>query len=530
MRLEADVRRGKDMAKTQERQLAQQREKLSELMGWVSENQESFERGMLTMSRIQARIDESDKRGRADVADAVQEIRVERANATSQRETAERTLARVEGTVVDLKTLSAGGITSAGPKAAAPDVAATKDAVVASGRPAIAAAGTKEGAEESVGDEEAGAREARRKYLAARAAVKGAVRGAEGGDSKGAEIKQTPMVGVRFNPAQKNPFSVELHHGGERFYLGSFSRAGPARYLSAVAQTVWHDRVQRSELMLTDQEEEEWTPDLDLARKMTAGLYAIIFIRKLAANHKRLLNIFKTARVFLDSKVKPTVDSAICAAIGLEAADDEPARVKGKAQKALYAGALAFGCAAMWSFTSAFNRSNTTGGAKTAFEWVTAEHRAAALQSASAAAKLCGASADDLSCLEACWADVYATIRKRQDEQMLSSASVEKSVLSVYADQEDKTVHVCVPLLVEVVANWNYDGSAWPSSKGVGLYLECEKARQSAKKRGTRGKGKKGEAVEKVGKKGEEGENDAEDDDENDTIMLCASESNEELA
>ncbi|CAI5475957.1 unnamed protein product [Closterium sp. Yama58-4] len=441
---------------------------------------DSLERGMLTMNRIEARLDESDKRGRADVADAVQEIRVERANATSQRETAERTLARVEGTVVDLKTLvtsaingvaertrtevwrklvgledsvaraaergasagamilrammgniggndgpttdpvhsadrdpkvgagaagdvslplmlagggepvrhdkrsvphvaegeasnrakkakSAGGITSAGPKEAAPEVAATKDAVVASGRPATAAAGTKEDAEESVGDEEAEAREARSNYLAARAAAKGAVRGAEGRDSKSAEIKQTPMVGVHFTPGQKKPFSVELHHGGERFYLGSFSHAGPARYLSAVAQTVWHDRVQSSELVLTDKEEEEWTSDLDLARKMTAGLYAIIFsgnlplitretspfrgcfrrsiqpwvVTLLSECSRRMLNIFKTSRGFLDSKVKPTVESVMCAAIGLEAADDETA-VKGKAQKALYAGALAF--------------------------------------------------------------------------------------------------------------------------------------------------------------------------------------------
>ncbi|CAI5497684.1 unnamed protein product [Closterium sp. Naga37s-1] len=228
------------------------------------------------------------------------------------------------------KVKSAAGITTAGPKEAAPPVIASKDAVVAFGRLAIAAAGTNEGADESVGDEEAEARDARRKYLAARAAAKGAGRGAEGGASKSAEIIQTPMVGVRVIPGQKNPFAVELHHGGERFYLGTFPRAGPARYLSAVAQTVWHDCVQKSELVLTDQEEEEWTLDLDLARKMTAGLYAVIFIRKLTANHKRMLNIFKTTRGFLDSKVKPTVESAICVAIGLEAADDETG-VKGKA-------------------------------------------------------------------------------------------------------------------------------------------------------------------------------------------------------
>ncbi|CAI5506511.1 unnamed protein product [Closterium sp. Naga37s-1] len=383
MRLEADARRAKDMAKTQERQLAQQREKLSELMGWIAENQEAFERGMLTMSRIEARLDESDKRGHRDVADAVQEIRVERVNAMSQRETSALALVRVEATALDLKTLvtfaindvaertrtevwrklvgledsvaraaergagagamilrtvmgnigrnagstadpvhsagrdpklgagaagdaslplmlagggepvrhdkrsvpqvaegeasnrakkvkSAGGITSAGPKEAAPGVAASKDVVVASSRLAIGTKGTNEGAEDSVGDEEDKAREAWRKYLAARAAAKGAGPGAEVGNPKSAEIVQTPMVGVRFNPGQKNPFWVELHHGGERFYLGSFSRAGSARYQYAVASTIWHDRVQKSELVLTDLKEEEWTLGLDLARKMTA--------------------------------------------------------------------------------------------------------------------------------------------------------------------------------------------------------------------------------------------------------------------
>ncbi|CAI7850244.1 unnamed protein product [Closterium sp. NIES-53] len=114
MRLEVDVHQVKDMAKTQERHLAQQREKLSGLMGWVAVNQEAFERGMLTMSHIEAHLNESDKRGRTDVADAVQEIRVERANATSQRETSALTLARVEATVADLKTIVTSAINDVG--------------------------------------------------------------------------------------------------------------------------------------------------------------------------------------------------------------------------------------------------------------------------------------------------------------------------------------------------------------------------------------------------------------------------------
>ncbi|CAI7851477.1 unnamed protein product [Closterium sp. NIES-54] len=101
------------------------------------------------------------------------------------------------------KVKSAGGITNAGPKEAAPVVAALKDVFVAFGRLAIAVEGTNEGAQD---DEEAEARDAQRKYLAARAAVKGAGRGAEGGTSKSAEIIQTPMVGIRVNPGQKNPF------------------------------------------------------------------------------------------------------------------------------------------------------------------------------------------------------------------------------------------------------------------------------------------------------------------------------------
>ncbi|CAI5496790.1 unnamed protein product [Closterium sp. Naga37s-1] len=113
VRLEAKVRRLKELANAQERQLAHQRDTMSELMGRAEESQEGFERALTTMNRLVARVDDADKRGREDVANAVQEMRVERANATSQRETAALTFARLEAAVVELKSTIFSALNSA---------------------------------------------------------------------------------------------------------------------------------------------------------------------------------------------------------------------------------------------------------------------------------------------------------------------------------------------------------------------------------------------------------------------------------
>ncbi|CAI5496791.1 unnamed protein product [Closterium sp. Naga37s-1] len=277
------------------------------------------------------------------------------------------------------------------------------------------------------------------------------------------------MVGVRFTPGNKNPFSVELHHGGVRYYLGSFSRTTPARYLSAVAQTVWHDRVQSREL------------------------------------------------------------SALCAAVGLEVADDD-AKVKGKEQKTLFAAAVAFAFATVWSLTAEYARCNTASGARSAWKRVTAEVRAAAVKSGSAAAKLCRASADQLEGLEVCWRDVCLDIRKHQGDQLEAAASIQKRVLKLYGEELDMTDKVVVHQLIQVVVDWNYGSSVFPATKGVGLYMEYPK------KKGTRGKGKNGGAGEKDGKsdmderKGEEAEHSDGEDVDDDTLMVEGSEGGEEFA
>ncbi|CAI7795163.1 unnamed protein product [Closterium sp. NIES-53] len=392
---------------------------------------------------------------------------------------------------------------------------------------------------------DAEAMESRKRFLVARAAAKGAGRGgakakdpkeqlcigmgAEEGGHKNVAATQTPMVGVRFTPGNKNPFSVELHHGGARFYPGSFARAVPARYLSAVAQTVWHDRVQKAELVLMDQEEAEWADDLELVRKMNAGLYSTIFLRKLAGNHKRMVNIFKKCHELVEADSDHTVQSALCAAAGLEVADGD-GKVKGKALKALFAAAAAFGCGAVWSLTAEYTRTNTAGGARSAWKGVTAQVRAAVVKSGSAAAKLCGVTADDLEGLQVCWRDVYSVIRKRQGDKLEAAASIEKRVLKLFGDELDMTDKVVVHQLIHVVVTWNYDSSVFPATKGVGLYMECPK------KKGTRGKdkngdaGKKDEKSEKDEKKGEEVEHSDGEDEDDDTLMLEGSEAGEEFA
>ncbi|CAI6012776.1 unnamed protein product [Closterium sp. NIES-65] len=332
-------------------------------MGSADETQASFERALRTMNRLVTRVEESDKSECKDVANAVQEIHVERVNATSQRETAALIRARVEAAVVELKFMifsaintaaertraevwqklvglensvanaaergaSAGAMIlrtvmgsfagysgpTAGPeqpagriptpgagpaadtnlplilsgggesarqekctvpqgsegkaryrakrsKAAGKDSstagAAVKDDGVAAARLAFAE-GKNEGTVKISDDEDAEAMDSQKKFFAAWAAAKAAGRGiakakdlkeqlcigkgAEHGGHKNVAATQTPMVGVRFTPGNKNSFLIELHHDGARFYLGSFARAVSARYLSAVAQTMWHDQ------------------------------------------------------------------------------------------------------------------------------------------------------------------------------------------------------------------------------------------------------------------------------------------------
>ncbi|CAI5513406.1 unnamed protein product [Closterium sp. Naga37s-1] len=333
-------------------------------------------------------------------------------------------------------------------------VAAVKDSGVAVARLAIAE-GKNEGAVEISDDEDAEAMESRKRFLAARAAAKGAGCG-------GAKAKD-PM---------------------EQLCIGTGAEEGGHK------NTVWHDRVQRAELVLTDQEEAKWADDLELARKMNAGLYSTLFLWKLAGNYMRMVNIFKKCREIVEVDSDHTVRSALRAAAGLEVADDD-GKVKGKAQKTLFAAAVAFGFGDMWSLTAEYTRSNTAGGARSAWKGVTTEVRAAAVKSGSAAAKLCGATADVLEGLQVCWRDVYAVIRKRQGDKLEAAANIEKTVLKLFGDELDMTDKFVVHQLIQ---------------------------------------GKNGDAGEKDEKKGEEAEHSDGKDEDDDTLMMEGSEAGEEFA
>ncbi|CAI5457401.1 unnamed protein product [Closterium sp. Yama58-4] len=214
-----------------------------------------------------------------------------------------------------------------------------------------------------------------------------------------------------------------------------------------------------------------------------------------------MVNIFKKCRELVEADSDHTVQSALCATAGLEVTDDD-GKVKGKAQKTLFAATVAFGIAAVWSLTAEYTRSNTAGGARSAWKGVATEVRRAAVTSGSAVAKLCGASADELEGLQVCWRDVYSVIRKRQGDQLEAAASIEKKVLKLYGEELDMTDKVVVHQLVQ----------------------------------GTRGKGKNGDAGEKDGKsekyekKGEEAEHSDGEDEDDDTLMVEGSEGGKDFA
>ncbi|CAI5512131.1 unnamed protein product [Closterium sp. Naga37s-1] len=85
-----------------------------------------------------------------------------------------------------------------------------------------------------------------------------------------------------------------------------------------------------------------------------------------------MVNIFKKCRELVEADSDQTVQSALCAAAGLEVVDGD-GKVKGKALKTLFAAAAAFGFGAVWSLTAEYTRSNTAGGARSAWKGVTAE-------------------------------------------------------------------------------------------------------------------------------------------------------------
>ncbi|CAI5488390.1 unnamed protein product [Closterium sp. Naga37s-1] len=157
-----------------------------------------------------------------------------------------------------------------------------------------------------------------------------------GGKRKGCGIRPLPRGG--------EGMVGEPWLGGRRRWLGHHSLQ-EVQYLTAIAVMCYAKKIDPG-LKLTAQQKSEWAEDISAAGTMCTGLFTTMHLRNLCGNVDRYHHMFKTYRD-LTRRGSPISNAiAWAAAVGKEAADEEP-DVTG-AQVGLFAGAVACAVAMVW--------------------------------------------------------------------------------------------------------------------------------------------------------------------------------------
>ncbi|CAI6001773.1 unnamed protein product [Closterium sp. NIES-64] len=132
--------------------------------------------------------------------------------------------------------------------------------------------------------------------------------------------------------------------GGRRCWLGHHSLQ-EVQYLTAIA-VMCYDKKIDPRLKLTAQLKSEWAEDISAAGTLCTGLFATMHLHNLCGNVDRYHHMFKAYRD-LTRRGSPISNAiAWAAAVGKEAADEEP-DVTG-AQTGLFVGAVACAIAMVW--------------------------------------------------------------------------------------------------------------------------------------------------------------------------------------
>ncbi|CAI5468356.1 unnamed protein product [Closterium sp. Yama58-4] len=132
--------------------------------------------------------------------------------------------------------------------------------------------------------------------------------------------------------------------GGRHRWLGHHSLQ-EVQYLTAIAVMCYDKKIDPG-LKLTAQQKSEWAEDISAAGTMCTMLFTTMHLRNLCGNVDRYHHMFKTYRD-LTRRGSPLGNAiAWAAAVGKEAADEEP-DVTG-AQVGLFAGAVACAIAMVW--------------------------------------------------------------------------------------------------------------------------------------------------------------------------------------
>ncbi|CAI6012919.1 unnamed protein product [Closterium sp. NIES-65] len=150
--------------------------------------------------------------------------------------------------------------------------------------------------------------------------------------------------GIRPPPRGGEGMVGEPWLGGRRCWLGHHSLQ-EVQYLTAIA-VMCYDKKIDPRLKLTAQLKSEWAEDISAAGTLCTGLFATMHLHNLCGNVDRYHHMFKAYRD-LTRRGSPISNAiAWAAAVGKEAADEEP-DVTG-AQTGLFAGAVACAIAMVW--------------------------------------------------------------------------------------------------------------------------------------------------------------------------------------
>ncbi|CAI5463022.1 unnamed protein product [Closterium sp. Yama58-4] len=307
------------------------------------------------------------------------------------------------------------------------------------------------------------------------------------GSAKGKE-KEDPKWGVGIRKNSRGLFTLELHHSC-RWYFGSHAKLPAVRFLCAVAQMVWNQQIPEDKLVLTDDEEEEWTPDLDVARILHPGVFAVLYLRGACASPERSVTSgFRCSRDFFiqhatlmyrcnacrfravisryrtlkEENTEASDEVAFSAAVGLETvADESPA--KGKKSVPAGAGGVAFVCAVSWMECKGFDRKTAEASAKQAALFAGANNLTAVLYLA-------------------VWKHIVTAATKGHDEAKieLKVAKYFENAKKVAITKDEKSI---IHEQVDVLRTWSFDPDAAKKMRALGLYIECGDDRAKAKNR-----------------------------------------------
>ncbi|CAI5460268.1 unnamed protein product [Closterium sp. Yama58-4] len=141
------------------------------------------------------------------------------------------------------------------------------------------------------------------------------------GDTSGAGGKRKGC-GIRPPPRGGEGMVGEPWLGGRRRWLGHHSLQ-EVQYLTAIAVMCYDKKIDAG-LKLTAQQKSEWAEDISAAGTLCTGIFTTMHLRNLCGNVDRYHHMFKTYRDLTrrGSPISNTI--AWAAAVGKEAADEEP--------------------------------------------------------------------------------------------------------------------------------------------------------------------------------------------------------------